>query len=409
MKKRLPIVIVIIAAAGGWLAYDRIWRKAGGDGRLTFSGNIELVEVSLSFKRPGRLLTREVDEGDAVAGGTAIARLDTSELERQRDGARAAVAVAEARLDMLEDEIRYLEESVQASIALRESELGQSRAVLRELEAGSRDQEIGQAEAAAERARTEWSQAQRDWTRIRGLHESGVVSRAERDAALSRAEATSASLEQARQYLDLLRAGTRSERIEAAEAAVERSKASLRAARAAEIELGRKKLERRTRRAELDGACAQLALIDTQLADSILTAPLDGVVLAKAAEPGEVLAAGTPVVTLGDLAHPWVRAYIPETDLGRVRLGDRALVRTDTFPDKVYEGRVSFIASEAEFTPKQIQTREERTKLVYRIKVDLPNPNQELKLNMPVEGEIMLAQEGGRPIQNGQRTMKNGQ
>lgn len=389
MKKRLPILIVIVSVAVGGFLYNLHRRQGRGNGRLTFSGNVEMTEVRLAFKRPGRLIRRVIDEGDRVSSGAVVARLDTSELERQRDSARAAVAVAESHLTMLEAEIRFLEENVAASIERSESELEQNQALLRELEAGSREQEIAEAEAAVGRAHTEWSQAQRDWIRIRDLYASGVVSRSERDGALSRAETTSATLEQARQRLNLLRAGTRSERIDAARAGVDRSKAGLRVARAAEIELERKKLERKTRQAELDSAQANLALIDTQLADSVLAAPIDGVVLAKSAEPGEVLAAGTPVATLGDLDHPWVRAYVSETDLGRVRLGDRVHVTTDTFPDKIYEGRVSFIASEAEFTPKQIQTREERTKLVYRIKVDLPNPDQELKLNMPVEGEIV--------------------
>ena len=101
--------------------------------------------------------------------------------------------------------------------------------------------------------------------------------------------------------------------------------------------------------------------------------PIDGVVLVKSAEPGEVLAAGTTVVTIGDLDHPWLRAYINETDLGRVKLGQKVKLTTDSFPGKVYWGTVSFISSEAEFTPKQIQTKEERVKLVYRIKIDVDN------------------------------------
>ncbi len=107
-------------------------------------------------------------------------------------------------------------------------------------------------------------------------------------------------------------------------------------------------------------------------------------VLVKSAEPGEVLAAGTTVVTIGDLDHPWLRAYINETDLGRVKLGQKVKLTTDSFPDKVYWGQVSYIASEAEFTPKQIQTKEERVKLVYRIKIEVDNKEHELKNNMPV-------------------------
>jgi HlyD family secretion protein len=110
----------------------------------------------------------------------------------------------------------------------------------------------------------------------------------------------------------------------------------------------------------------------------------------KSAEVGEVLGMGTAVVAIGDLDKPWLRGYINEPDLGRVKLGSKAKVTTDSYPGKVYWGRVTFIASEAEFTPKQIQTPEERVKLVYRIKIEVENPNQELKLNMPADAEILL-------------------
>lgn len=123
----------------------------------------------------------------------------------------------------------------------------------------------------------------------------------------------------------------------------------------------------------------------------MVISPIDGVVLVKTAELGEVLAPGSSVVTLGDIDHPWLRGYINERDLGRVKLGAKARITTDSFPGKAYWGYVSFISSEAEFTPKQIQTLEERVKLVYRIKIDVANPERELKLNMPVDAEIFTA------------------
>jgi HlyD family secretion protein len=131
-------------------------------------------------------------------------------------------------------------------------------------------------------------------------------------------------------------------------------------------------------------------LTEAQLEDPVAVSSIDGVALVKAAEPGEVLAAGTTVISIGDLSRPWLRGYIIEKDLGRVKLGAKVKVTTDSFPGKVYWGRVSFISSEAEFTPKQIQTPEERVKLVYRIKIEIANLNQELKLNMPVDAEILL-------------------
>jgi HlyD family secretion protein len=131
-------------------------------------------------------------------------------------------------------------------------------------------------------------------------------------------------------------------------------------------------------------------MIDSQLADTIVASPVDGVVLVKAADVGEVLAPGTTVVTVGDIDHPWLRGYVNETDLGKIKLGSKAKVTTDSYPGKVYQGRVTFISSEAEFTPKQIQTEQERVKLVYRIKIEMDNPRRELKSNMPADAEIVL-------------------
>jgi len=155
------------------------------------------------------------------------------------------------------------------------------------------------------------------------------------------------------------------------------------------LELKRREQELMTRHADIEQAKASIALVDSQLADTIAVCPVDGVVLVKAADPGEVLAPGTSVVTVGDIDHPWLRGYIDEKDLGRVKIGSKVHVTTDSYSGKVYQGRVSFIASEAEFTPKQIQTQQERVKLVYRIKIDVENPGRELKSNMPADAEIV--------------------
>jgi HlyD family secretion protein len=129
---------------------------------------------------------------------------------------------------------------------------------------------------------------------------------------------------------------------------------------------------------------------ETQLEDTSVYSPIDGVVMVKSAELGEVLAAGTTVVTIGDIEHPWMRGYVKETDLGKVKLGQKVRLKTDSYPDKDYWGTISFIASEAEFTPKQIQTTEERVKLVYRIKIEVENKSQELKSNMPVDAVVEI-------------------
>ncbi len=137
-----------------------------------------------------------------------------------------------------------------------------------------------------------------------------------------------------------------------------------------------------------------LALAETRLGYATLSAPISGVVLSENVEAGEYVAPGTPVVTVGDLKNVWLRAYINETDLGRVKVGQAVRLTTDTFPDKVYKGHLSFIASEAEFTPKNVQTEKERVKLVYRVKIEIPNPRMELKPGMPADAEIVLKEVG---------------
>jgi HlyD family secretion protein len=196
---------------------------------------------------------------------------------------------------------------------------------------------------------------------------------------------------QAEMRLSLVKEGARKEDIEAAKAQVARAQAAVRSAENNRLEVRRREQELVSRQAEVQRAQSQVAVVDVQIRDSVAEAPMDGVVLTKNVELGEVVNAGVPILTIGDTARPWLRAYLTEKQLGRVKLGDKVKVTTDSFPGKVYIGRVTFIASEAEFTPKQIQTPEERVKLVYRIKVELDNPNQELKLNMPVDAVIDLS------------------
>ncbi|RMF84733.1 MAG: HlyD family efflux transporter periplasmic adaptor subunit, partial [Nitrospinota bacterium] len=348
-----------------------------------------------AFKIPGKLVELAVEEGTEVTKGMIVARLDQEQLLRQRDRAQAALAVAQSRLTQLETEIRFREERLARQLEQQRAAIAQAEANLRALLAGSRTQEIKAAQAAVEQARAEYERAQSDWKRAEELFRRGIISVAEHDRMKSWYEASAAALKQAEERLALVKEGPRQETIEAARAQVKQAKAALRLLEAARLELEMKRQERATRQAEVERARAELALVESQLRDTVARSPVDGVVLAKVAEVGEVLAAGATVVTIGDIAHPWLRGYIDERDLGRVKWGAKVRVRTDSFPDKVYWGRVSFIASEAEFTPKQIQTPEERVKLVYRVKIDIPNPDHELKLNMPVEAEILLEEGQG--------------
>jgi HlyD family secretion protein len=367
----------------------RSWKK-NNRGALAVSGNIELTEVNVSFKTPGRLVERLVDEGQRVRKGMVVARLDQEQLLRQRDRIRAALASAENRLLQQGTAIEFQTENVASQIQQRQAELRQAEANLAQLLAGSRKQDIEQARAAVSGAEAVFEKARKDWERAQTLFKKEDISASEFDRAKTTFEGAEAALRQVRERLGLVIEGPRKEDIEGARALVARAQAGLRTAEAARLELKRMQQELATRRAEIDQVRAELAVVEVQLSDMVAVSPIDGVVLVKAAEVGEVLAAGTSVVTVGDLDHPWLRAYISEQDLGRVKLGDNVKVTGDSFPAKIYPGRVSFISSEAEFTPKQIQTKEERVKLVYRIKIDVENPNHELKSNMPADAEILV-------------------
>jgi HlyD family secretion protein len=259
---------------------------------------------------------------------------------------------------------------------------------LKELDAGSRPEEIEEMRSAVVRATAESELAEKDWERAQQLYKQDDISAQQHDQSRSRAQSAAAALRQAEQRLALVEAGPRKEVIEAQREQVRRARASVSAAEAVALEVKRRELEITARRADLERIRAQVRVIDTQLDETSAISPVDGVVLIKATDAGEVVAAGTTIVTIGDIDRPWLRAYVPETQLGRIRIDQPVRVTTDSYPGKAYNGRITFIASEAEFTPKQIQTAEERVKLVYRIKIEVENPNRELKLNMPADAEI---------------------
>jgi len=384
---RLAVVGVAVLLVGYW-AVTR-WTGARQTS-LKISGNIELTQVDIAFKVPGKLLERAVDEGQSVKKGTLIARLDPEQTKRQRDREQAGLLSAEAQLQQSVTAAAYQKESQAADLQLRRAELAQAQARLAELTAGSRRQEIEEARAAVDQATTEEQRAQNDWDRAQTLHKTDDISTSQYDQFQRNYRAAAAQARQVRERLNMVMEGPRQEQIAQARAQVERAQAAVRLSEAARLEVKRRDEEVQARRAERERASFQVQVLESQLNDTQAYAPVDGTVLTKAAEVGQILAAGTTVVTLGDLDHPWVRGYINEKDLGRIKLGAKAKVTTDSFPGKVYWGQISYIASEAEYTPKQIQTQEERVKLVYRIKIEIPNPQHELKSNMPVDAEIVL-------------------
>ena len=288
---------------------------------LTLYGNIDLREVQLSFQDGGRLASILVDEGAKVEPGQVVAELNPVRFQLE--------------LDRLSGEL-----DAQSEIVAR-------------LHQGSRPQEIAKARANAEAAAANLKEADLQLKRKISLRETNHISQQEIDTASTRKETMQAGLKAAEEELALVLEGPRKEDIAAAEA-------SLQALHAAKATAGQR------------------------LADTRLHAPAKGFIRNRILEPGAMAGAGAPVLTLA-LTNPlWARAYISEPDLGKIREGMRAEIQTDTLPGKVYQGWIGFIATTAEFTPKTVETTELRTKLVYRARVFLCDPQDELRLGMPV-------------------------
>jgi HlyD family secretion protein len=389
MKKAIRIILLLAVVGGGAYWWWTTANAKPGD-RILVSGNLELTQVDISFKTSGRLVERTVNEGDKVKKGQLLARLDPNQLEHQQERDKALVSSAMSSYQQLETSIAFQRATIESDVAAKHAELNEAQARLDALLHGNRPQDIQQSAAAVADAKAQLDYAKSDWDRAQTLFKNEDISRQQYDQFRMKVDTATAMLRQAEERLSLMKEGARAEDIAGARAAVAKAQASVKTAEANRLELTRKEQELGARKAEIERSRAQVGISESQLGDTAVYAPMDGMVLVKSAEVGEVIGAGTNVMTIGDLEHPWLRAYINQTDLGRVKVGQQVKLTTDSFSNKSYMGRVTFIASEAEFTPKQIQTKEERVKLVYRIKIEVENSAQELKNNMPVDAEIIL-------------------
>jgi HlyD family secretion protein len=290
-------------------------------------GHIEATETDLAFKVPGIITKINFQEGDFLKAGAVVAELNSQDLRDEVAAAKAKVMAEEANLERLL--------------------------------AGSRRQEIAEAKAAVLQAQADLENKQLDYERMEGLLQRRAVAVSRRDNARAAYLMAQEALRRARENYSLVKEGPRQEDIAKA-------------------------------RADVKQMQANLELAQTRLGYATLTAPVNGVVLTRPAEPGEVAAIGSTILTTADLDNVYLEAYIPEPDLAKVRYGQKVAVTTDAYPDKKYAGWISFINSKAEFTPKTVETYKERVALVYRTKIRVENPNYELKPGMPAEAVIFL-------------------
>lgn len=299
---------------------------SNNDKEFVLFGNVDIRKVELSFRVSGRVEQMNVEEGDVIKKGELLASLN---------------------------DLPYMDE-----LRVAEAQLAQAKAELAKLEHGNRMEEIAQIKALVEQREASYNNAKRELLRHKTLYQNKVISKRSNDLAITTFEETQAQLDSAKEALRLSTAGFRVEDIAAGRAGVQLAE-------------------------------ARLAQVETKLADTNLFSPSDGIILTRVTEPGAVLAAGQTAYTLSLYDPVWVRAYLEEPDLGRVPLGMKALVYTDSNPDKSYTGKVGFISPEAEFTPKTVQTENLRTDLVYRMRIIVDNPDDGLRQGMPVTVKLI--------------------
>lgn len=330
MKKKIVIAALLLAAAAAGAAYWWQQRSPADPDTLVLNGNVDIRQVSLAFDGSGRIRELAVQEGDQVKAGQLLGRLDTDALRLQADAAKAQIDVQ------------------QHNLANQKS--------------GARPQEIAQAKSRVAAAQAQAVQAKNELARLNAIAadtQGKATSKQELDSARSAAKVAAAQLAEQQQALKLLQAGTRREEIDATESQVK-------------------------------SAQAQLALLEYQIGQAELKAPVDGVVRSRLLEPGDMATPQTPVFAIALTQPKWIRAYVAEPDLGKIQPGMRASVSTDSAPNQPLEGSVGYIASVAEFTPKSVQTQELRTSLVYEIRVQVADKDNVLRLGQPATVRLNL-------------------
>jgi HlyD family secretion protein len=386
------MLFATLVIAAGFVLYKYFdFSNQGKDSNtIPVSGNIEVTTVDVSFKIPGKIEKLAVEEGDQVREGQVIAFLEHKDLIAQKTKAEAALDAAQSRIPTLQKNIELQDQATLQEISQAEAAVEAVHARLQQLLAGSRPQEIQSAKANLEQTQADVVKRKADMERAEKLFRDNFISAQEWDSAKNAYEVAAANQKKAEENYALVVEGPRKEEIAAARAQWEQAQAALKLAKARRIQVEVLRKELLTAQAQVREAAAAIEVIHTQIGYSKLNAPLSGIILVKNTEPGEFVVPGGAVVTLGDVEKPWLKAFITEGDLGKVKLGQEVSVTTDSYPGKVYPGKITFISSEAEFTPKNVQTAKERVKLVYRIKVALENPHRELKPGMPADGKIQL-------------------
>ena len=417
---RRPIALIVLVAlalvVAGWEGWRWYERRATA-GRLFASGSIEATQVDVNPKVAGRVTKLLANEGDTVHAGQVLAEMEPQESQAQVDQARAAVTAAQAKVAQAAQAVTTQQQVTAAQVSQAEAQIAaaearvpqsqltvvwQDRTVRESIASAQAQLSAAQAQLAA--AHSAAAKARDDLRRTKELFSQGAVAADQVDAAQTAYDTAVAQERSAVDAVTQARAGLATARanqmqvaikqqdVQAAQQAVAEARAALRNAQSGYTLITQRQQDLAAAQASLAEARASLRLAEVLAGHNTVVAPVDGVVLTKNIEKGEVVAAGTAIYTLVNPDDIWLRVFIPEDQIGRVRLGQSARITVDTFPRRVFTGRVSEISPQAEFTPGNVQTKEDRVKLVFGVKIRLENRDGSLKPGMPADAEILVGQ-----------------
>ena len=385
----IPAAVLLVGAAFG----VRYYLGLPEDDALRLSGRIEGYESDVGTKVGGRIQSIAVREGDRVSQGQVIAQLDDAELEAQLEGAQARFRAAQQQesqarlqLEVIESQIREAQLNLQQSQETAQGQINQADAAVAAAQA-----QLAQAQAQAQQAAAEQKLAQVDRDRYSSLLQEGVISQQQFDQNQTRLETAQATLQARQQAIAAARRQVKVAQGELTQARSSRLNPDIRTAKLEGLQkqLAQAKSQLSAAQAEVASAKASQAETSAKLADLEIVSPINGVVLTRTSEPGEVLAVGQTVMTVVNLNDVYLRGYLPEGQVGEVRIGQPAKVFLDSAPEKPLSATVTEIDSEASFTPENIYFQEDRVTQVFGLKLDITNPAGFAKPGMPADGEII--------------------
>ncbi|MGG6241122.1 HlyD family secretion protein [Nodosilinea sp. AN01ver1] len=394
LKSKLKVIIplvLLVAAAGVGLRY---WLTRPDEDAIALSGRIEGYETDLGAKAGGRIAEVTVREGDRVEAGQVVARLDDAELQAQLEAAQARVTAAQQQVNQAQLQVAVVESQIDETQLTRQQAQGDAAGRVNQSEASvaAARAQLAEAQARAQEAQSALELARSDRDRFATLAAQGAIAQQQFEQAQTQFATAQETLAARQSAVAAAR-----QQVSAAQGALTQAQTSelnpdIRTAQLNRLQTQQEQAQAQlaATQAELKQAQAAQAEIAARLDDLEITSPIDGVVLSRTVEPGEVIANGTTVLTVVNLSDLYLRGYIPEGQVGAVRVGQPAQVFLDSAPDQPLEATVTAIDTQASFTPENIYFKDDRVTQVFGLKLGLENPEGFAKPGMPADGEILL-------------------